>query len=115
MSEVLTNEKVMEILESIAKEWATDKSDEQIEAVVDYMNTVCAKWMGGNWGLKLEHVKELPEKLCRKDDNEVFVLLPNERLYVMEKSMMHNPYKYTYGRLMDTGAFSDNPTEEVTK
>ena len=58
ISEVLTNGKVMEILESIAKEWATDKSDEQIEAVVDYMNTVCAKWMGGNWGLKLEHVKK---------------------------------------------------------
>lgn len=60
MSEVLTNGKVMEILESIAREWAIDKSNEQIEAVVDYMNTVCAKWMGGNWGIKLEHVKELP-------------------------------------------------------
>ena len=61
----------MEILESIAKEQTTDKSDEQINAVVDYMNTVCAKWMGGNWGLKLEHIKKLSEKLYRKDDMEM--------------------------------------------
>ena len=111
MSEELTNGKVMEILESIAKEWAIDKSDEQIETVADYMNTVCAKWMGGNWGLKLKHIKNLPEKLYRKDDNEVFVLIPEKQLYVMERSMMHNPYEYTYGRLMETGTFRDKPTE----
>ena len=111
MSEIITNGKVMEILESIAKEWATDKSDEQIEAVVDYMNTVCAKWMGGNWGLKLEHVKSLPEKLYRKTDNEVFLLLPDEQLYMMERSMMHKPYKYSYAKLMETGEFRELTTE----
>lgn len=109
MSEKLTNGKIMEILESIAKEWATNKSDEQIESVVDYMNTVCAKWMGGNWGLKVEHIKKFPKKLYRIDDNEVWLLLPEERVYVMEKNMMHNPYKYSYNRLMETGAFSDKP------
>lgn len=69
------------------------------------------KWMGRNCGIKKEHIKTLPEKLYRKDDNEVFLLLPDEQLYVMERSMMHNPYKYSYARLMETGAFSDKLTE----
>jgi len=114
MSVSLCNKDIMDILESIAKEWAIDKSDEQIDSVVNYMNIVCAKWMGGNWGLKIEHIKKLPEKLYRKDDNEVFILLPDEKMYIMEKSMMQNPHKYSYGRLMETGSFRDKPTEEVT-
>jgi len=111
MSATLSNKNIMEILESIAKEWAFDKSDEQIDSVVDYMNTVCAKWMGGNWGLKRVHIKNLPEKLYRKDDNEVFVLMPDQKMYIMEKSMMHKPYKYSYDLLMETGLFSDKPAE----
>lgn len=55
--EVITNGDVMKILEDIAKEWANNKSDEEIEIVVDYLNELCYKWMGGDWGLKLEHIK----------------------------------------------------------
>jgi len=52
----MKNQDVMNILESVAKEWAEEKSDVEKEAVVSYLNELCAKWMGGNWGLKVTHI-----------------------------------------------------------
>lgn len=66
MSETITNGKIMEILESIAKEWSKNKTDEQIDAVVDYMNMVCYEWMGGNWGLKRKHIRNSPNETFKK-------------------------------------------------
>lgn len=53
----MTNGQIMKIMEEIAVEWAREKSDEQCEAVVDYLNMLCYKWMGGDWGLRVKHIK----------------------------------------------------------
>lgn len=114
MSEELTNGKIMEILESIAKEWSIDKSDEQIDTVVDYMNTTCAKWMGGNWGLKLEHIKsnkytELIEKHGSLDDfiSAIETAFDDGLCTWEEKEKTINEYR----RELFNAKFSDKPTE----
>ena len=48
---------------------------------------------------------QLPKYLYRKDDGERFTLKNGE--YEMDRSMMYTPYRYTYARLMDTGAFTE--------
>ncbi len=56
MSEI-TNGWIMRILEDIAKEWSSNKTDEQVSDVVDYLNELCYKWMGGDWGLRVEDIR----------------------------------------------------------
>lgn len=58
MNNILTNGDVMSILEDIAKEWAINKPDIEIDAVVSYLNDVCYKWMGGDLGLHKKHIKQ---------------------------------------------------------
>ena len=57
MSELL-NKDVMAILESIGQDWAKGKDDAAVDAVVGYLNMVCRDWMGGDWGLRREHLRE---------------------------------------------------------
>lgn len=58
MNNILTNGDLMSILEDIAKEWAINKPDIEIDAVVSYLNDVCYKMMGGDWGLHKKHIKQ---------------------------------------------------------
>jgi hypothetical protein len=56
MSKPITNLDVMNVLEEIGKEWSVGKSVTEVAAVTDYLNMLCYEWMGGDWGLKPEHL-----------------------------------------------------------
>jgi hypothetical protein len=56
MGKQITNLDIMNILEEIGKEWSVGKSVTEVAAVTDYLNMLCYEWMGGDWGLKPEHL-----------------------------------------------------------
>ena len=53
----------------------------------------------------------MSQYLYRVDDNERYTR-GIDGLYTQDRSMMAVPWKYTYARLMDTGAFSSLPIEK---
>ena len=58
----LKNIDIMNILKDIAHEWQTRRTDAEKDAVVDYLNMVCYKWMGGNWGLRRTDIESDGER-----------------------------------------------------
>jgi len=55
---MITNGDIMKILEETARDWSKGRTIDEVGAVTDYLNCLCYSWMGGDWGIRPEHVME---------------------------------------------------------